>query len=411
MTDDEHDEDHDNDKTEAGIGSRLRDLAGDVVHLVKDTVGLVAETVGVAARAADKIEDRIERDDETEDDAGSSVDADEPHPGDRDGGGNRPKHEPGTSRGTMDGTPLTRGDLEEKHPLDSWPGERKDLYLPFLFMRANPGDTGTRPAIGPFWESPDILLVAGVGPDLAPPIPSQLGAVAKAGLPNTVYAHVWNFGQAPAHEVIVEFYWCDPSLGINPTSAHLIGTGLTNLGAKGSGQAHHVVKCPVAWTPTFINGGHECLLVKAFDPIADPLTTPDWDASVNRHLAQRNIHVMSASEQSLADSPLTLQVGPLFGQGATVKVERHDPTSMPWLQLHSGARGKFPAPAPATGAIGLAHPGGIPDAQQRNVTGDGATVLLSANDNAPPAGSAHVYRVTAAQGGVAFGGYTVVVIP
>ena len=38
-----------------------------------------------------------------------------------------------------------------------------------------------------------------------------------------LYAHVWNFGLSQAPNVVVEFYWCDPTLGIGPSGAHLIG--------------------------------------------------------------------------------------------------------------------------------------------------------------------------------------------
>jgi hypothetical protein len=106
-------------------------------------------------------------------------------------------------------------DFDPKPP-NQWPGQRGDLYLPFLFMRAHPGDVGARPVVGLFWESPDILLLAGVDPPLAPPMPPQLGQTALAGLPNTIYAHVWNFGLSQAPNMVVEFYWCDPTLGIAP---------------------------------------------------------------------------------------------------------------------------------------------------------------------------------------------------
>jgi len=320
----------------------------------------------------------------------------------------RPGREPGTDRGDL-GTPVTPGDIHSTPPATSWPGPRKDLYLPYLFLRANPGDTGTRPAVGAFWESPDIYLLAGVAPDAAPSIPPELGQNAIAGEPNTVYAHVWNFGHAPAHNVIVEFSWCNPSLGINPASAHLIGHAVVDLGARGSGRAHHVVKCPQPWTPTFVNGGHECLVVRVWDMVGDMLSTPEWDASVNRHVGQRNVHVVDASGGAAAvAAPLKIAVGPLFGAPAVVQVERAHPANVPWLQLRTGTRGVFPAPAAATGPLNLVFDGAAADTHQ--VTGDGQHVTLDAGDDPPPPGSAHVYRVTASQGGATFGGYTVVVL-
>ncbi len=304
---------------------------------------------------------------------------------------------------------MTPGDVTGRHPKDSWPGVRKDMPLPFLFFRANAGDTGTRPAVGPFWESPDVYLLAGVHPKDAPPIPAQLGETALAHQPNTVYAHVWNFGRAAAHDIVAEFYWCDPTLGFNPNRAHLIGRATAHLGARGSGRAHHVVKCNEPWVPTFVNGGHECLMVRAWDNVGDLLTTPEWDAATNRHLAQRNVHVIPAADMSSLEHSVKISVGPLFGEPATIRVQREHPANMPWLQLHTGVRGSFPAPAPATGTVGLALGGGAP-VDSHQVDGDGAHVILHATDDPPTSGTAHVYRVTGTQGGATFGGYTVVVM-
>jgi len=283
------------------------------------------------------------------------------------------------------------------------------MPLPFLFFRGNAGDTGTRPTLGAFWESPDVYLLAGVHPDVAPPVPPKLGETALAGQPNTVYAHVWNFGRAAAHDVVVEFYWCDPTLGFNAQRAHLIGRRTTHLGARGSGRAHHVVKCPEPWVPTFVNGGHECLMVRAWDNVGDLLTTPEWEASVNRHLGQRNVHVVPASEMSSLEHSVTIGVGPLYGAPATVTVQREHPANMPWLQLHTGVRGLYPAPAAATGSVGLALADGT-SASTHQVEGDSTHVTLHTDDDPPPPGSAHIYRVTASQEGMAFGGYTVVVM-
>jgi hypothetical protein len=282
------------------------------------------------------------------------------------------------------------------------------MWLPYLLVRAYPGDTGTRPVPGVFWESPDIYIEAGQGPLTAPAMPAQLGQVALAGQQNTVYAHVWNLGRAPAREVAVEFFWCNPTLGFNPIGATLIDTAFTMLGARGSGFCHEVVKCPTAWVPTFVNGGHECLLVRVRDVAADPLTTPEWDASQNRHLGQRNIHVVPAG--GTLPNQLVLGVGPLFGQPAQVTVTRDQPHSMPWLQLHSMSRGVFPATANPTGLVAVGPPGALLDQATTNVTAEGATIAFGSSDGQPPPGSAHVYRVTASQNGVAFGGYSVVVL-
>lgn len=343
------------------------------------------------------------------------------------GNPNRPGKTVGTSRGRLPSDQgLSKADLTGDHPKDSWAGERKDLYLPYLFLRANAGDTGTRPVAGAFWESPDVLILAGVEPSSAPPVPPTLGQTAAAGEPNTVYAHVWNFGQSAAPQTVVEFYWCDPSLGIGPQSAQLIGQSIVSLGARGSGHSHAVVKCPEAWTPTFLNGGHECLLVRAWDYTSDALGTPSWDASLNRHIGQRNIHVVSPGPLMMMMAgplplttrpPLLLKVGPLYGEPADVTLERVAPASMPWLQLHTGMRGLFPTEAMPTGTALLSKPGsaggGVPTggaAITHQVTGDDQQIAFSTTDALPAPGEAHVYRVSASQSGQVFGGYTVVLL-
>jgi hypothetical protein len=344
----------------------------------------------------------------------------------------RPGRPAGTETGRLnDPTPLTKDDLEKPLPPGVWVGPRKDMFLPYLFMRANPGDLGARPVVGPFWESPDIFILAGVTPAHAPAKPPTLGQTAIANKPNTIYAHVWNFGNAKASEVIVEFYWCDPSLGINPASVHLIAQTEIALGAKGSGWSHAVVKCPEAWTPTFLNGGHECLLVRVWDNPSDLPGEPKFDAAINRHVAQRNIHVIgSAAGQGLSaagplsagmpvamPNPLLLKVGPLYGAPAAVAVERVTPHVVPWLQLHTGERGKFPAHALPTGTPLLSRPiangGGYPvsgSAAQQYVTGDDQQIAFTTSDAMPQPGQAHVYRVSASQDGTVFGGYTVIVL-
>ncbi len=99
------------------------------------------------------------------------------------GNPNRPTRHPGTSTGPLTGAPLTPGQVTNPLPPRTWPGTRPQLWLPYLFLRANPGDTGTRPVVGPFWESPDIYILAGVPPGTAPDVPSSArpGGAGRSG--------------------------------------------------------------------------------------------------------------------------------------------------------------------------------------------------------------------------------------
>jgi len=342
--------------------------------------------------------------------------------------GTRPPHVTGTSDDTIPGGIADPGGIigTVSRPPTVWPGPRDKLFLPFLFMRANAGDLGARPVVGPFWESPDILIEPRVDPAHAPAIPTSLGAIAEAGVDNTLYAHIWNLGMAPCPDTLVEFYWFNPALGFDQAHANLIGATWTDLGERGAVNSHRLVRCPVSWVAQFVNGGHECLVVRVSQAALDPLSGPAWDASKNRHIGQRNIHVMSAAEAA-AKPTLAIAVGPLFGGTAAVAVQRTDTATMPWLHLATMDRARVPGTAAATGDVGLTAPtpegtplpnlAGVPDPRGagligdgHGVTQDGQQVGFHATDGNPGPGQAHVYRVTGNQNNALFGGYTVVVL-
>jgi hypothetical protein len=340
----------------------------------------------------------------------------------------RPTHQTGTSDGTITGGLGTAGGIIKIPGRGSgvWPGPRTQLYLPFLFIRANAGDMAARPVAGVFWESPDIFVLPGVAPAAAPDVPPALGGVARSGADNTVYAHVWNLGQAAAFEVLVEFYWFNPTLGFSGSDANLIGFAWTALGPRGGAGSHAVVKCPSSWQAQYLNGGHECLVVRVSDAVSDPLSDPPWDASQNRHIGQRNIHVMSAAEAA-AKPTIGIGVGPLFNLPAQLAVARADAATMPWLHLVTMDRNNGLGTGAPTGDVGITPPlpggmplpnlGGVPNPRGvgligngSGVSGDGKQVGFVTTDGNPGAGNAHVYRVSGAQNGQTFGGYTVVIV-
>jgi hypothetical protein len=341
----------------------------------------------------------------------------------------RPIHTTGTSDGSVSSGLGAPGAIIKipSRPINVWPGPRTQLYLPFLFIRATAGDTAARPLSGTFWESIDILILPGVAPSAAPSLPpANLGGVAKAGADNTIYAHVWNLGQAPAHGALVEFYWFNPSLGFNGKAANLIGQTYVDLASRSSPGSHKLVKCPFSWVAAYENNGHECIVVRISQPCTDPLSNPAWDASQNRHIGQRNIHVMTAAEAA-AKPTIGINVGPLFGQAAQVGVTRADAKTMPWLHLVTNSRTVLPATGAATGDVGITAPvpegaglpnlGATPDPRatgligdSHGVTGDGMQVGFVATDGNPGQGNVHVYRVSGSQNGNTFGGYTVVVL-
>jgi hypothetical protein len=128
--------------------------------------------------------------------------------------------------------------------------QRKDRgraynFYPYLLVRSLLGDRGDRSFNGCFWESPDIWTAPGP-PATSPATPATHGGQVVVGQPNTVYAHVWNLGFAPLAGIRVEFYWFNPSLGIDGSHANLIGMARCELAGRGMAGSHKLVKCPTA---------------------------------------------------------------------------------------------------------------------------------------------------------------------
>jgi hypothetical protein len=349
--------------------------------------------------------------------------------GDPGSSGGRPVYTTGTSDGSIKDGVNTVGTITAipQRPPTVWPGDRTKLYMPILFIRHSKGDTGARPIQGTFWESPDIIILPGIHPSVAPDKPPEhLGGYAKAGADNTVYAHVWNFGQATCWRTLVEFYWFNPTLGFDSKDANLIGHAHVDLGGRCTREHRKFVKCPVPWKAKYENGGHECVVVRVSHPVKDPLTRPAWDARQNRKVAQRNIHVMTAAEAA-AHPTIGVNIGPLFGAPAAINVARADTATMPWLHLVTMSRTNLPGNAAATGAMGitgaidtgagLPHLGQVDDPKGAGLIGDSTQVHGDAKqvgfvtkDGNPGNGNAHVYRVSGAQDGQMFGGYTIVIL-
>ena len=184
-----------------------------------------------------------------------------------------------------------------------------------------------------------------------------------------------------------------------------------------SSFAHKLVKRPSSWIATYLNSGHECLVVRISQSVMDPLSNPPWEAARNRHIGQRNIHVMTDAEAA-AKPTIGIEVGPTFGQQAQVAVERASTDTMPWLHLVTNSRTNILANAKITGDVGITAPvvvgTQLPNLGQGDprgsgmigdsytVNGDGMKVDFVATDGDPGQGHAHVYRISTAQIGQTF---------
>ncbi len=171
-------------------------------------------------------------------------------------------------------------------------GGRLPPISPFLVIRNALTDLGARPTPPGFnfWSSPDIWV------DSSDPFGNPV-----AGEPNVLKARVLNLGSFQAAPVQVDFYWADPSLGLVPASMHHVGTEWVDIPSLTSA----VVACSTPWVPVLVNGGHECVIAQCSNWILDPITHP-FNPVADRHVAQRNLHVLAAAPGTKAVFDLRL---------------------------------------------------------------------------------------------------------
>lgn len=147
-----------------------------------------------------------------------------------------------------------------------------------------------------WWASPNIWVVPG-DPSGAPGMPI-------VGENCYLYARVTNNGKTGVQNATVRFYWANPSVGFDRTTANHIGDANVSLDP---GETQDVL-CLIPWVPVFVNGGHECVLAEAFHPTSDPLPlTPVFNVPTDRHVAQRNLSVVMMAKMQKAFS-LSFQV-------------------------------------------------------------------------------------------------------
>jgi hypothetical protein len=107
-----------------------------------------------------------------------------------------------------------------------------------------------------------------------------------------VWAHVLNTGNTPVQNATVNFYWVNPAVGFDRTTATRIGSSYVSLCERDESD----VLCLTPWVPAFTNAGHECLVAEVFHPALDPLPPGNaFHADTDRHVAQRNLAVLATS--------------------------------------------------------------------------------------------------------------------
>ena len=155
----------------------------------------------------------------------------------------------------------------------------------YLYIRTNPADTGVEP-LAPgldFWVSPDIIVVKPGG---------AMGDEAVADQENQVQVIVTNAGGLPATDAYVEAFFADPSTVMTPATVTPVGAGFVSI------PGYNTATVSFPWTPPASEAGHRCLFARVslaipFDSYVNPAI---FDVVGDRHVAQRNIHVLSMSK-------------------------------------------------------------------------------------------------------------------
>jgi len=146
----------------------------------------------------------------------------------------------------------------------------------------------------PCWLSPDLWVVPGNDPN------GPLG-VPVVGSPAFIWARVHNRGTDGVQNATVRYWWANPGTNFDRTTATQVGVSYVSLNA---GETQDVL-CLTPWTPSYVNGGHECILGEALEPTFDPLPPGNnFNACSDRHVGQRNLSVVLGAGRRRVCVPL-----------------------------------------------------------------------------------------------------------
>lgn len=218
---------------------------------------------------------------------------------------------------------------------DNLAGERRprrEHILPYLLIRSvTPGDRGQRPLWPPtpVWESPDILLIDA---SYAGPFdPSRLVGTPTAGHTYRVFVRVWNLGRFPAYGVHVRLWTF--SAGFVPGAPSVIGGTMTDLDDRTRPDSNRIVEIDQHWHVPRDAAAHDCLLASASCP--GDQWSGTLDVANDRHVAQRNLTILTADQDT---TPLLALLGEVLPMGATLEITHAGITGGRILQALTGGR-------------------------------------------------------------------------
>jgi hypothetical protein len=160
----------------------------------------------------------------------------------------------------------------------------------------------------PWWLSPNLWVV-----DQSSPGDPSPGVIAPlVGSTYLLKALVRNTGTSRVDSARVDFFWADPSIGITRANANAIGSAFVTVDAGSSAEALELVP----WTPSFVNGGHICVVAAVISP--GGTVTNALDAVTDPAVAQRNLDLVLAMKGRFA---VAFTVCNTSAEGGTVKVD------------------------------------------------------------------------------------------
>lgn len=161
----------------------------------------------------------------------------------------------------------------------------------FLVMKNREDDIGQRPLENPSYGPPGIWVEEYTPDDSEG---NRIGSP-QAESQYQIAAEVHNLGLAASYCTFVEFYWIDPSTS-RSSGERINPVGSTKLVTINSGSST-IVRSDL-WIPEYVNDGHECLKIRAYDPLMDPMDLNSYNQTEDRHVGHKNLNISIAEPKT-----------------------------------------------------------------------------------------------------------------
>jgi hypothetical protein len=253
----------------------------------------------------------------------------------------------------------------DSNTTDAPAGRGQFVARTFLYIRKYGGDIGSEPLPAgiPEWASADVQVKK---PD------GSLGCEAVAEEWNEVQVTISNDGGVDARDVFVEVFIADPSTAFTPAVATPVGSGYVTV----PGYSRLTARFP--WLPSGAQAGHRCLAARVclFHPADSYRDRGNFNSRGDRHVAQRNIHIVPAPAVGGAEIVFPFKVGNPGSTRLATRVLAREVRSPAQREALRGALGSSSAQFAERPLGALALDAG--EAPRERVDAPGAQRLLAA---------------------------------